>query len=105
MIATNPLDFRSDWHCQSGSGQCSYRESAQRYVQRNETIQAEIMTLRKGGIQQCERFLDTYQLTSLHPWNANVLQVKYALCQLYSSLLEGSATAEGEFKSRTISTR
>ncbi|XP_053699243.1 SET domain-containing protein SmydA-8 [Sabethes cyaneus] len=94
MIATNPLDFRSDWQCQRSSEQCSYRESAQRYVQRNETFQAEIMALRKSGTQYFERFLDTFQETTLHPWNANVLQVKYALCQLYDSLLEGPVSTQ-----------
>ncbi|XP_021694528.1 protein msta isoform X2 [Aedes aegypti] len=95
VVAFDPLDLRSDWQCESRK--CSFRESAVDAVRRNELRQAEIMALARtvSPRDQYEQFLVTHQLESskgelelLHPWNSNVLQVKYALTQLY----RGAAT-------------
>ncbi|EAT44908.1 AAEL003788-PA, partial [Aedes aegypti] len=95
VVAFDPLDLRSDWQCESRK--CSFRESAVDAVRRNELRQAEIMAVARtvSPRDQYERFLVTHQLESskeelglLHPWNSNVLQVKYALTQLY----RGAAT-------------
>ncbi|KAL1396842.1 hypothetical protein pipiens_010219 [Culex pipiens pipiens] len=83
VVAVNTLDFRSDWRCEDKK--CSYRESAQQYITRNEAFRAEIGQLSCGaGPDGYECLLGRFQSTSLlHPWNTNVLQVKYALTQLY----------------------
>ncbi|XP_038105706.1 SET domain-containing protein SmydA-8 [Culex quinquefasciatus] len=83
VVAVNPLDFRSDWRCEDKK--CSYRESAQQYITRNEAFRAEIGQLSCGaGPDGYECLLGRFQSTDvLHPWNTNVLQVKYALTQLY----------------------
>ncbi|XP_058819012.1 SET domain-containing protein SmydA-8-like [Topomyia yanbarensis] len=86
IVSIDPLDFRSAWQCQNGH--CSYRESYRQYVTRNEAIQAEIMALSKGSPVEYERFLETHQ-SVLHSWNTNVLQVKYALCEMYGGKLGG----------------
>ncbi|XP_062539337.1 SET domain-containing protein SmydA-8 isoform X2 [Armigeres subalbatus] len=86
LTAFDPLDMRSDWHCENRK--CPFRESACDAVRRNEQLQATMMALARADSprEEYERFLTTHQQPStglLHPWNTNVLQVKYALTQLY----------------------
>ncbi|XP_058443703.1 SET domain-containing protein SmydA-8 [Malaya genurostris] len=85
VIAVDPTDFRSAWQCQNH--RCTYSESFQQYVTRNEAFQAKIVALSKGSPQEYELFLATHQ-SILHPWNTYALQVKYALCQLYDGKLD-----------------
>ncbi|XP_062700427.1 SET domain-containing protein SmydA-8-like [Aedes albopictus] len=108
VVPFDPLDLRSEWHCQSRK--CSFREPAINMVRRNEHLQATVMTLSRSASPRdgYERFLVTHLEAPkddnggdgdgddngmlLHPWNTNVLQVKYALTQLY----RGAATDQPE---------
>lgn len=90
VVATNPLDFQSDWRCQNEK--CYFRESAQQYITRNESFRSEISQLSGSSrLAEYEHLLDKFQSTpTLHPWNTHVLQVKYALSQLYGAAEPGA---------------
>ncbi|XP_029710886.1 SET domain-containing protein SmydA-8 isoform X2 [Aedes albopictus] len=102
VVPFDPLDLRSEWQC--GSRKCSFRESAINMVRRNELIQATVMALSRSPSprDEYERFLVTHlgppkddgdgdgvdSGMLLHLWNTNVLQVKYALTQLYHGAVD-----------------
>ncbi|XP_055617476.1 SET domain-containing protein SmydA-8 [Toxorhynchites rutilus septentrionalis] len=91
VVAVDPLSFRSNWQCEDKK--CSYRETAQENVARNETFRATILGLPKDSPDGYERFLEANGAV-LHPWNTNMLQVKYALVQLYGSKLKGFSVCD-----------
>ncbi|XP_065074954.1 SET domain-containing protein SmydA-8 [Ochlerotatus camptorhynchus] len=97
VVALDPLDVRSEWQCKSRK--CSYRESALDAIRRSEHLQATIMALARGKspCEEYEHFLTTHQST-LHRWNTNVLQVKYALTQLYGRRNDRATPPESDLR-------
>uniref|UniRef100_A0A182T2P7 Uncharacterized protein n=1 Tax=Anopheles maculatus TaxID=74869 RepID=A0A182T2P7_9DIPT len=82
VLAAEPTNYRTVWRCQNR--RCSYQERPEQYVARCERLQQELLALDRTDPSGYESFLTRHE-PSLHPWNAYILQAKYALTQLLSS--------------------
>ncbi|KAI9588022.1 SET domain-containing protein SmydA-8 [Glossina fuscipes] len=81
IISTNPLDNSAVWQCQL----CPHKLSAKQINLGNAALQEELNSLNKSSPRFLEEFLLRYRDT-LHEKNTHVLQVKYALIQLYGNI-------------------
>ncbi|XP_075159694.1 SET and MYND domain containing, arthropod-specific, member 2 [Haematobia irritans] len=89
IISTNPMDNNAIWKCQL----CPHKLSSKQMYMGNQAIQNEIDSLDKTSAKAFEEFLFRYRDT-LHEKNTHVLQVKYALTQLYNfSMIETNKAA------------
>uniref|UniRef100_A0A182KF08 MYND-type domain-containing protein n=1 Tax=Anopheles christyi TaxID=43041 RepID=A0A182KF08_9DIPT len=91
VLAVEPTNYRSVWRCQNR--RCAYQERAEQYVARCERLQQELLGLNRTEPAGYEQFLASNQ-TTLHPWNAYILQAKYALTQLLSSTRQTKEPSE-----------
>lgn len=90
MISNNPLDPATEWRCE----QCNYQISAPHVSLVLNRLQFEIENLPKSSPYDLELFLEKYCLRRngangeilLHANNTFVLQIKYALTQLYGNV-------------------
>ncbi|CAD7006252.1 unnamed protein product [Ceratitis capitata] len=80
IISTNPLDNAALWKCQL----CPHEIPAKQINWGNGAMVKEIESLNKKSPRVFEEFLHRYRDT-LHEKNTHVLQVKYALTQLYGN--------------------
>lgn len=80
MISTNPLDNDAQWKCEK----CDYIISGRQMVWNNDAMKIAIRDLEKYP-WEFERFLEIYE-DVLHPTNCHVLDVKYALTQMYGNM-------------------
>ncbi|XP_053954619.1 SET domain-containing protein SmydA-8 [Anastrepha ludens] len=80
IISTDPLDNGAVWKCQL----CPHEIPAKQINLGNNAILKEIETLNKKSPSALEEFIHRYRDT-LHEKNTHVLQVKYALTQLYGN--------------------
>lgn len=74
------MDNDAVWKCQL----CPHQLSAKQMILGNVAIQKEIDELSKTSVKAFEDFLYRYRIT-LHEKNTHILQVKYALTQLYGN--------------------
>ncbi|XP_067613512.1 SET domain-containing protein SmydA-8 [Eurosta solidaginis] len=81
IISTNPLDNGAIWKCQL----CPHEIPAKQISWGNNAMLKEIESLKKFSPRAFEEFLHRYRDT-LHEKNTHMLQVKYALTQLYGSV-------------------
>lgn len=81
VIATNTTDLKAPWKCRL----CSHEITAKQISWGNNAMQKEIVALPKNSPRPYEEFIIKYQGT-LHERNTHVLQVKYALTQLYGNV-------------------
>lgn len=80
MISTNPLDPNETWKCEK----CDHEIPAKQIIWGNEAVRKEILTMDKSDPRYLEEFLLKYD-DVLHPSNYHILEVKYALTQLYGN--------------------
>lgn len=80
VISTNPMNDAAEWHCQL----CPHHLSAKQINLGNTAMEKEIASLNRNSPKAFEEFLFRYRDT-LHERNTHVLQVKYALTQLYGN--------------------
>jgi hypothetical protein len=81
IISTNPLESSAPWKCQV----CSHVIPGRQIAWGNDAIRQEIAALDKSKPQALEGFLDKYK-DALHPNNWHMLEVKYALSQMYGNM-------------------
>lgn len=81
MVSTKPLDNTAPWACTG----CNHSIQARQIVYGNKSLQDEIEGLNKKSPRDFEKFLLRYKDT-LHDRNTHVVQVKYALVQLYGNV-------------------
>lgn len=81
IISINSLDIASVWQCEG----CGHEIRAQQIKLGNTALQREIGNLNKNDPKEFERFLIKYA-EALHPLNSHVIQIKYALTQLYGNV-------------------
>ncbi|XP_015595614.1 protein msta isoform X2 [Cephus cinctus] len=79
ICSTNPLDCIADWKCNN----CGEITLANEMTWNDEVIRSEIRSLELTDPNELEGFLERYKNT-LHETNSHVIEVKYALTQLYS---------------------
>lgn len=82
MISEKPLHDNGRWRCASLN--CNHAMSADVYSAGQKSLMHEICSLNRESPKEFEAFLSKYR-GALHETNTNVLQVKYALTQLYGS--------------------
>ncbi|XP_023303762.2 SET domain-containing protein SmydA-8 [Lucilia cuprina] len=80
IISTNPMDNSAVWRCQL----CPHQLPAKQINLGNMAMLKEIEALDKTSVKAFEDFLHRYR-DILHDKNTHVLQVKYALTQLYGN--------------------
>jgi hypothetical protein len=94
VISTSPLEASAPWKCEV----CSHTISGRQMAWGNDAIRQEIAALDKSKPEALENFLDKYK-DALHPKNWHMLEVKYALSQMYGNmsgfLLSGGYISEG----------
>jgi hypothetical protein len=81
VISTNPLESSAPWKCQV----CSHVIPGRQMAWGNDSIRQEIAALDKSKPEALEGFLDKYK-DALHPNNWHMLEVKYALSQMYGNM-------------------
>lgn len=81
IISTDPMDNNAEWKCQI----CQHAIPAKQIIWGNTAMLKEIETINKTSPRQFEEFIHRYRDT-LHEKNTHVLQVKYALTQLYGNV-------------------
>jgi hypothetical protein len=81
IISTNPLESSAPWKCEV----CSHMIPGRQITWGNDAIRQEIAALDKTKPQALEGFLDKYK-DALHPTNWHMLEVKYALSQMYGNM-------------------
>lgn len=81
QVSTDPLDGRAMWKC----SQCGHEITGKQVELGNKSLQSEFDRLDKRSPKAFEEFLVRYEGT-LHGMNTHVLQVKYALIQLYGNV-------------------
>jgi hypothetical protein len=86
IVSTNPLEDSSHWSCT----ECGQEVEAEELQWLHQSITNEIESLDKTGPEDLEMFLEKYQ-SMLHPTSSHILQVKFALTQIYGNAL-GYAT-------------
>lgn len=82
MISEKPLADDAPWGCASLS--CGHRMKAVDYAAGQKSLMQEICSLNRESPKEFESFLTKYR-GALHETNTFVLQVKYALTQLYGN--------------------
>ncbi|XP_049855223.1 SET domain-containing protein SmydA-8 [Schistocerca gregaria] len=80
IVSTQPLDSTAVWKCES----CGHSIPGRQIAWGNDAIRQEIDALHKTRPDPLEDFLDKYS-GALHPKNGHVLEVKYALSQMYGN--------------------
>jgi hypothetical protein len=90
IISTNPLDASAPWKCEG----CSHTITGRQMAWGNEAIKQEITALDKSKPQSLEDFLVKYK-DALHPTNWHMLEVKYALSQMYGNMQGFLLSGEG----------
>lgn len=81
IISTDPLDVAAVWQCKV----CNHEIGAKQIKWGNNALQSEIGNLNKNDPKEFEQFLIKYE-GALHPLNTHVIQIKYALTQLYGNV-------------------
>ncbi|XP_055678969.1 SET domain-containing protein SmydA-8-like [Lutzomyia longipalpis] len=81
MIPTNPFEDTAPWRCSA----CESEISAKQVINGNRAIMTEISELDQHSPKEFEAFLLKYR-DILHGTNTHMLQVKYALSQLYGNI-------------------
>lgn len=81
MISTNPLNNDADWFCPACNGKLSGRD----YREYNGLLWNEMMSIDKRSPEAFEKYLVKYE-DILHSTNSYVIEVKYALTQLYGNV-------------------
>lgn len=81
IISTEPLNNLATWKCNI----CNHEISSKQVVMGNKSLQKEIENIPKNSLKPFEEFLIKYQLI-LHEKNTHVIQIKYALTQLYGNV-------------------
>lgn len=81
QVSSSPLDDRAMWICSN----CDHKIAGKQLELGNKALQAEFDHLDKRSPREFEEFLMKYEDT-LHSTNTHVLQVKYALIQLYGNI-------------------
>ncbi|XP_055373089.1 SET domain-containing protein SmydA-8 [Condylostylus longicornis] len=81
IISTNTSDKNAPWKCEL----CPHQIPAKQIAWGNTAIQKEIENLDKKSPKDFEEFIVKYQDT-LHEKNTHILQIKYALTQLYGNV-------------------
>ncbi|XP_021942369.1 protein msta [Zootermopsis nevadensis] len=81
LISTSPLEPSAPWKCEV----CSHTIPGRQMAWGNDAIRREISALDKSKPQGLEDFLDKYK-GALHPANGHILEVKYALSQMYGNM-------------------
>lgn len=82
MISEQPLKDEAPWHCTNMS--CDNRMKWDVYEAGQKSLMHEICSLSRDSPKEFEAFLSKYR-GALHETNTFVLQVKYALTQLYGN--------------------
>ncbi|XP_034481961.1 SET domain-containing protein SmydA-8 [Drosophila innubila] len=80
FISLNPLQNTANWKCQL----CNIVKSAKEVLTQDANLQQEIEELDKTTPEALEDFLYRHRV-ELHETNTHILQVKYALTQLYGN--------------------
>nr|XP_040239449.1 SET domain-containing protein SmydA-8 isoform X2 [Anopheles coluzzii] len=99
VLAAEPTNYRTVWRCQNQ--RCAYQERPDQYVARCERMQQELLALDRTEPAGYEEFLARHA-TTLHPWNAYMLQAKYALTQLLGSARPAKAPPSEAAARRTV---
>lgn len=81
IVSTEPLKVSAPWKCNN----CGHEILAKQIAWGNLSLQREIEILDKKSPEAFEEFLLKYKET-LHDQNTHVLQIKYALTQLYGNV-------------------
>lgn len=81
MISTQPLEITAPWKCEI----CSHVIPGRQMAWGSDAIRQEIAALDKSKPQVFEDFLNKYK-EALHPTNWHMLEVKYALSQMYGNM-------------------
>jgi hypothetical protein len=81
IVSENPLEPSANWKCEV----CSHVVAGRQMTWGNEAVLQEIAALDKSKPQALEEFLDKYR-DALHPTNWHMLEVKYALSQMYGNM-------------------
>ncbi|KAJ6634117.1 SET domain-containing protein SmydA-8, isoform A [Pseudolycoriella hygida] len=81
IISTDSSNLTSVWKCEI----CDHEIAAKQIKWGNTALQTEIASLNKNDPMEFEQFLVKYAET-LHPLNCHVIQIKYALTQLYGNV-------------------
>lgn len=81
MISVDPLNPDANYKCEK----CEHVIAAKQIEFGNDALRKEILSVDKTDPKQFEIFLEKYN-NVLHPNNAHVLEVKYALSQMYGNL-------------------
>lgn len=78
LISSDPLNSEADWKCEK----CGFVVEEHEYNWGNDVLKEEVSRLDKSNLTSFETFLENYDEV-LHKTNSYVLQVKYALIQMY----------------------
>jgi hypothetical protein len=81
IVSESPLDPLANWKCEV----CCHVIPGRQIAWGNEAILQEIAALDKSKPQALEKFLDKYR-DALHPTNWHMLEIKYALSQMYGNM-------------------
>lgn len=81
VLSTNPLDNAATWKCEG----CTHSLTGKQMAWGNDALKDEILQMDKTNPRNLEHFLEKYKET-LHPKNSHVLEVKYALSQIYGNM-------------------
>lgn len=82
MISEDPLVDEASWKCASLG--CGHRMKGEVYAAGQKSLMHEICSLNRDSPKEFEAFLTKYR-GALHETNTFVVQVKYALTQLYGN--------------------
>jgi len=81
LLPQRPLQSQIPWECTL----CSQTQTAKYVEDVVEKIGQELVELKRGSVEDCERFLKKYD-NILHPHHFYLIDVKLALCQMYGHL-------------------
>ncbi|KAJ9579509.1 hypothetical protein L9F63_004828 [Diploptera punctata] len=81
IVSASPLDPSATWKCED----CGHSIPGRQISWGNDAIRQEITMLDKTKPESLENFLGKYK-DALHPNNWHVLEVKYALSQMYGNM-------------------
>ncbi|KAI4456165.1 set and mynd domain containing arthropod-specific member 4 isoform a [Holotrichia oblita] len=81
MISTDSINSNANFKCEN----CDHVIAAKQVHWGNEALRNEILSLNKSDPKSFEAFLEKYK-DVLHSTNTHVLEVKYALSQMYGNL-------------------
>lgn len=81
IVSSNPMDNSAPWICNN----CGHSITAKLINYGNRSIQEEIENLNKFSPKVLEEFIIKFE-NMLHPTNTHILEVKYALTQLYGNI-------------------